>query len=191
MSLTWWQVIVPAVTVALAVRWHATQVADWYFAWVDLFDQISYEPSERPPSALWQAFLGRMSAPFAVGLALGAAAPQVYGPVEGATLGALGGLLVLWPMVFHGIPQRLKMTDWLIYVVYGSFVLSAAGAAALGTVAGEALRNPATLVEQAALALAFLLLTSVVVYIYNAAARQLGRQLERRSGGIDYSDDGE
>ena len=137
---------------------------------------------------LWRAFLGRMSTPFAIGLALGIIGPGVYTLAGFATVGAVGGLLVLWPMVFHGVPQKLKLTDWLIYVIYGSFILSTAGATALGAIAGETIRDPAELAQQLALIFAVMLLTSAGAFVYDRAARTLGKQLERRPGGIDYPD---
>jgi hypothetical protein len=49
-----------------------------------------------------------------------------------ALLGGLTAFLLLWPIVFHGLPRGVSRSDWMLLPLYGGFIVAFASGAVFG-----------------------------------------------------------
>lgn len=65
-------------------------------------------------------------------LAGGIAAVFGSSALQATEIGFLGAFLLLWPVVFHGLPTRVSRRDWEVPALYVSLVVAYSSASALG-----------------------------------------------------------
>jgi hypothetical protein len=131
-DLAWPALLAPAVVTALLIRADAKIIGP-YWSFTELIPGLEGVDAdlwyERP--ALLQAIVRRYAY---VALASGivTAAESTWGVAEAALLGvAIAGLL-LWPIVFHGLPYGILRRDWQLLPLYGGVVMSFISAAVVG-----------------------------------------------------------
>lgn len=126
---SWPLVLVPAACVALTVRLDAKLIGP-YFALSDFLIGGTADVSARhwyEQRTLRRAFVRRFLYPIAGGFVLGWLSLSMS---DILSVGLLAALLLLWPMLFHGLPWYVPRHSWHLPVLYISFVV-AYGAAAL------------------------------------------------------------
>lgn len=132
LDLSWLVLVAPAVTTALVIRADAKLIGP-YWSFMELIPGLGSIDAdlwyERPP--LIQAILRRY-AYVIVASAIMTASVSTWGAAESGLLGtAIVGLL-LWPIVFHGLPYGVLRRDWQLVPVYAGAVLSFISTAVLG-----------------------------------------------------------
>jgi len=124
--MSWYAFLLPVVLIALAVRLEATLIGP-YWAWVEM---IPFDPEEdrSRPSARRNAFLRRVAIPGVLAFALVALWPETYSLLNSAILGAAGAGLLLWPIIFHGLPWIYtgRRLVWIYLSLLGAFAASGA-----------------------------------------------------------------
>lgn len=127
---TWFAVLAPAVTLALVVRIDARFIGP-YFSLAALVP--GYEGVEATGwyerHTLRFAIVRRFTYPALAAAGLGFLGFPLSDVVAVAGVGA--GLL-LWPVVFHGLPRGVSRRDWEVPAMYCLFVVAFVGAAAAG-----------------------------------------------------------
>ena len=130
----------PAAAIAFGVRLVAVHFSEQYFSWVEFFSEVGGDPwndSQQRRVALAR----RLLVPFVVMFVLVLAIPARYDLTGGALVGALAALLVLWPMVFHGLPYGVRSSDWELVPIYSSFIALFAISGTLGAGGAQAIRE--------------------------------------------------
>lgn len=191
--IDWPWVVVPAVVVALTVRVDARVVGP-YFA---LSGVIS--GSEGITARMWyeegplrQALARRFLYPCIAGFLLGWSG---LATTDVVSVGLLAAGLLLWPMVFHGLPWFVPRRTWHLPALYTSF------AVAFGALAGVGLSVQRLVVEfsdgdlrdwflEQFLATAiFWVLALIGIALFRAAfARTRNEAMRRESKGAESSD---
>lgn len=132
----WPFVIVPAALIALAVRLDAKMLGP-YFALSELIPGFGNDlmVSDKTTRA---ALIRRLIYPFLIGAGISA-----FG-VSGLSLAAagfLGAALLLWPIIFHGLPYGISSRSKVLWVLYVSLLISYSGLSLLGGYAIEVMRE--------------------------------------------------
>lgn len=123
----WPFVLVPAVIIALAVRLDAKLLGP-YFALSELIPGFGSNlmMSGKTTRA---AMIRRLVYPFLVGAGI-----SEFG-VSGlslAAVGFLGAALLLWPIIFNGLPYGISRRSKMLWVLYCSLLISYSGLSLLG-----------------------------------------------------------
>jgi hypothetical protein len=108
--MSWYEFLVPTLVIALAVRLEATIIGP-YWAWVELIPEVVAEDRS--------AARTRRNALTFASMSLW---PRAYDLVDGAILGIAAAGLLLWPLVFHGLPWGISGLRLLL--LYSSLALA-------------------------------------------------------------------
>jgi hypothetical protein len=127
--MEWYEVLLPAVAVNLAIRLDSLVIGP-YWAFSEVIagmggtDVDFWYSKQTVRFSIFRRF-------FYVA-AMGAALDLYYGGVSGrdaALIGAISAGLLLWPIVFHGLPLGVAKNDWQLIPLYvsviGGFISSA------------------------------------------------------------------
>ena len=129
--MLWYQYIIPATAIALAVRAEAIFIGP-YWAWLELIPELGSDSRTRRLD-----LVRRIAIPGIACFALNQLWPATYSALDASLIGMTSGLLLLWPLIFRGLPWQLRTGDLTVFLLYGSLVVLFASAAWLGaTVSG-------------------------------------------------------
>lgn len=124
-------VVVPAFLLALTVRLDARLIGP-YFAMISVITGMEGFSGrwwyDKPQ--MRSAFLRRLLYPALVGFGLG-----FLDSSRGTTawaVGLLAGVLLVWPVVFHGLPRFVSRRDWEVATFYFAFVATYSALAQFG-----------------------------------------------------------
>lgn len=132
----WPLVIIPAAVIAIAVRLDAKLLGP-YFALSELVPGFGSDLMVSDKTTR-HAMIRRLVYPFLVGAGI-----SVFG-VSGlslAAVGLLGAALLLWPIIFHGLPYGISKRSRLLWVLYFSLLVSYGGLSLLGGFVIELMRE--------------------------------------------------
>lgn len=135
---SWLAITIPAVILALLVRLDARFIGP-YFALSELV------PGFEGLDAVWwyrsrvtrHALFRRIVYPALVAFVL---ALVDYGIADVLAVAGMGAGLLLWPVVFHGLPRGVSRRDWEVPAIHVLFVLSFIASGALGFYVLEVMR---------------------------------------------------
>lgn len=181
--LIWWQMLMPSVTIALGIRLLAV-FGPKYFSWIELLSVVQGESQETRVERR-KAIGQRTAVPVVIVAVWTLIIPDIHW-LDGAFIGAVAAGLLLWPMVFHGLPHGVYKNDWLLAPVYGSFVLILTLSASLGNLAVNPLPGVAGFSYVISTIAAGLLLTAllaIAVWVFDVSAAALGRHIDDRMSG--------
>jgi len=160
--------LVPTVALALLIRLEAVFIGP-YWAWVELIP-FNGEDGVRTAGPRQKALIRRVALPGGVAFGLVAIWPSVYGLLDAVAVGMAAAGLLLWPLIFHGLPYVLR-GKWAI-LFYGSLLGAFASAAALGAyMAGFARADDGVLSFLQENAFGFIIGGLVTVYFTSLATR--------------------
>jgi hypothetical protein len=127
----WYEFLVPVVLANLLIRLDSVAL-DPYWAYSDVLAHIRGVDSDlwNPPERMRRAVFRRYLYLVLVGVGL-----TVYdGEMSAFDMGVVGagtaGLL-LWPMLYHGLPYGISRSDWEFWMLYGFGVVGGFGASAV------------------------------------------------------------
>ncbi len=125
--MIWYQLVVPAVVIALMARLEAIWVGP-YWAWIEMFP-AGEDPQEDASirEERRSSFFRRVAIPGVVSFVLAAAWPRTYSLTELALVGTAAACLLLWPLVFQGLPYGVsgRRLALLYIALVGAFAASA------------------------------------------------------------------
>jgi hypothetical protein len=135
---SWVAVLLPAVAVALVVRLDARMVGP-YFALSELVPGYSGLDAHffYVARKLNLALVRRFAYPAITAAILGAFG---YPLVDALAAVGVGACLLLWPVVFHGLPRGVSRRDWEVPAIYGLMLVGFLGAGASGYYAVDWMR---------------------------------------------------
>jgi hypothetical protein len=181
----WPSVVVPAVITALVVRFDAKLMGP-YFALSELIGASDsttsrhFYGSATLRAALWRRLLYALILGFVLAWTTDLALWEV------AAVGILAAGLLLWPVLFHGLPFGISRRDWELPVLYVAFVGSYAALAASGALLQRLMRYVADgdvkrwLGDQLLGALGAWIIALFLLAIYRAAVGRLTSKAGRR-----------
>ncbi|MCC6497001.1 MAG: hypothetical protein IT193_12185 [Propionibacteriaceae bacterium] len=125
--MDWWQFLIPVIVIALVVRLEALLIGP-YWSWLEMFPYMLGQADEAKVrrASLWR----RVAVPGITSFVLFTFWPTDYGLWDAPILGAFGGLLTLWSLVYSGPP--LGVTAIRGFLLYASMVGSFSASALLG-----------------------------------------------------------
>lgn len=174
----WPLVIGPAAVIALAVRVDAKLLGP-YFALSELIPGFGSDlmVGDKTTRA---AMIRRLVYPFLVG-----AGVSFFG-VSGLSLAAVGSLaaaLLLWPIIFHGLPYGISRRSKMLWILYLALLISYAGLSLMGGYVIELMREAGDGDIGAYVAENFRdwIITAVVVTIFAAWGTGARHALDRQS----------
>jgi hypothetical protein len=137
-GLLW--VLLPAVLVALIVRLDAKNLKP-YFAvatvdWVGLV----LSAKETESQGLWQVVIRRLLYPLIAGFILAWLGVDEWGI---GLVGLISCALILWPAIFHGLPEETRYKDWQVVILWAAYLVASAAASVVGWFAWHVLLNAA------------------------------------------------
>ncbi len=139
--MTWYEFIFAALVIALLVRLEAI-FGGQYWSWLELFPDVQEESSETRRTrrrSLWR----RVAIPGVVAFACAAIRPGTFTKSSCVIVGVGGAGLLLWPVVFHGLPRGVRRSDWQIPALYGGLVITFGASAWVGgTISQWGLQQP-------------------------------------------------
>src|SRR5690625_2101800 len=174
--MTWWQVLLPAITIALTVRLVAV-FSPAYFMFIELFSMVAPDGAEA--RHVRRRVMGqRIAVPLLVAATWALLLPESNW-IDGMIVGALGAGLLLWPFVFNGPPVGVYTNSVVKFFVYTLVVGIFAMAGGLGVIS---IRLPSSSWTDEAhilsnLATGFLLTSigTVLWWLYDFVTARLGR----------------
>jgi hypothetical protein len=113
--MSWFEMIIPAVIVALLVRLDALLVGP-YWAFLDLLSELSERASIRR-----HTIVRRFLIPVVVG-GVFEAIRSSRSSLDAGIIGVVGAGFLIWPMIFTGLPRFVSATDWQVPVLYAAVV---------------------------------------------------------------------
>lgn len=128
----WYELLIPAAVTALLIRLDGFLIGPyWALSEVvagmgGLEEQYWYERRR----ISW-ALIRRFAYPLLLAALLATIQPD-HGAMEGALYGAATAGLLLWPILFAGLPLGVLPRDWLLIPLYTGFFMGFTGAGALG-----------------------------------------------------------
>lgn len=182
--MTWYEFLIPSVTMALLVRWFAVLVTP-YWAWIELFPPNGADESPGVRRQRRRAMVLRLGTPAAVAFVCSGLWPQRFDAASMALVGLGAAGLLLWPMMFTGLPLGVLKSDWALLPLYGGLMASLAVSAWTGAHLGAWAHAregglPAFVLENA---ISLLIGTFVTVLLgglsETAASRESGKRNER------------
>jgi hypothetical protein len=183
--LTWWEALIPAVLGAVSIRAVAL-LSPTYFSWVELFSDLSPEGAESQKIRR-QTMLARLFVPFVVVALTRFLWQQDMSYWSAGSIGLLIGFLMLWPIVFQGLPFGILKRDWLLWPIYGSFLCLLMMAAMFGWGISEiflAVDDPIELIlTSGGELITSTVVVAILLWIFQSSASKLGKQRGARSGG--------
>lgn len=129
-DLSWLEVVVPSAVTALVIRVDSLFVGPYWSVSELVSGMGSLYESYGKTRSHW-AMVRRFVYPAITGFAVGWIDADL-GPSGAAVLGTVTALLLLWPIVFHGLPLGVARNDWLLVPLYLGFTLAFAASAMLG-----------------------------------------------------------
>ena len=128
--MTGYIVFALAVAAAVAIKLDAAR-RDPYFAYSDLV------PGTAITTALGDGDVATrraVAARFAYPVLLGVVVALVVRPepIHAVLAGVILATLMLWPIIFHGLPRGVLRSDWLLLPLYLSIIVLYAGASLIG-----------------------------------------------------------
>lgn len=135
----WPIVVIPAFILALIVRIDAKLLGP-YFSFSELIPGFGNELlfSQKSTRA---ALVRRLLYPLAIGLIISSWDSMDVSRSSLVAIGLLGSILLLWPIVFHGLPRGISARSKLIPVLYLSLMISYGGLALSGGYVADIMRN--------------------------------------------------
>lgn len=179
----WAWMILPAMATALLVRGQAL-ITKPYFALSDLFASgphvQEYTPLPHPT-----ALLSRFVWPLVLGFVLSWAPMTLW---EIALCGLLSGVLVLWPLAFHGFPWGVTRRKWHLIVLYLGFLAAYAAVSALGATVQTLLMylSSGDIKKWAADQLASALIAFILSLILVPSLQHFGGLVKQQRTAIDF-----
>jgi hypothetical protein len=129
-DLPWVEVLLPAALCALAVRVDSQWLGP-YWSFLDLVTGMGMLFESHGRRRMSWAIYRRVLYPLFLGFFIAWLDPSLT--VSGAaTIGAVSALLLLWPVIFHGLPLGVARRDWLLLPLYAGFITGFAASAAVG-----------------------------------------------------------
>jgi hypothetical protein len=129
-QLPWVFVLIPALITALAVRFDNSWLGP-YWSFLELVTGMSTVFESRGRLPMKRAIARRLAYPTAAGF-LTVWINRDVGTAGVAVIGATAAGLLLWPIVFAGLPLGVARNDWLLVPIYSGFVVAFAACAVLG-----------------------------------------------------------
>lgn len=173
----WPIVVIPAFVLALIIRIDAKLLGP-YFSFSELvagfgFEFLIFQRSTRA------ALIRRLLYPVLAGF--GCSLLGVFG-VSLAGIGALAALLLIWPVVFHGLPVGISRSSLAVPLLYISLLASYGGLTLLGGYIAEVMREAGEGDILAYVQEEFRdwALTALVVLIFTTFGRGAQARLDRR-----------
>lgn len=174
----WPIVVIPAFVLALAIRIDAKLLGP-YFSFSELvsgfgFQFLIFRRSTRA------ALIRRLLYPLLVGFVC-----SILG-VSGASLagiGALAAILLIWPVVFHGLPAGVSRRSFAVPLLYVSLLVSYGGLTLFGGFIAEVMRQAGEGDIWAYVREEFRdwAITALVVLIFTTFGRGAQARLDRRA----------
>lgn len=127
-DVLWYQLLAPAVAIALLVRLEAVLLGP-YWAWVELLPWWE-DPTNKRTRRL--ALIRRVAIPGAAAFILVTLWTRTYSPIDAALVAATAGGLLLWPALVHGLPREVRASDRELVAIYAALFLSFSASAWLG-----------------------------------------------------------
>lgn len=125
---TWLVIVVPAFIAALLIRYDA-KYAGPYFPLSALIagyeGLLAFVDDKERRAALFRRF----GYPFVMGYILDDFQTSI---IDAAAAGLLTAILLLWPMVFHGIDPSIKSRGKSLFALYASFVIAMTSLSSIG-----------------------------------------------------------
>jgi hypothetical protein len=122
-GMLWFQFAIPAVVAALLVRVEAMTLGP-YWAWVEMLSDMGDDETTKKRRRA--ALARRVAVPGVTAFALIAVWPNSFTPADTAWVGGAAAGLLLWPLLFHGLPWGVSTPRLvLLYTaLVGAFVAS-------------------------------------------------------------------
>ena len=134
-ALPWYAVLIPAAVTALVIRADARLIGP-YWTFLELIPGLEGVDAdfwyERP--TLWFAIIRRYAYVASAGAVM-AIVRDEWSVDDAALLGAAVVGLLLWPIVFHGLPYGVLRRDWQLIPLYIGVVASFVSASVVGRLA--------------------------------------------------------
>jgi len=189
---SWPVVVIPAIITALVVRLDAKLIGP-YFALSSLIGGTEgiWADCDYNNPALRKALIRRFLYPALLGFALAWFEPST---ADLAATGALAAGLLIWPLVFQGLPMNVSRRDWELPILYLSFFFAFPLLAICGASLKKllvALSNgdvPHWLLEQALSLLIYSVLALMFSGLYSAMFRRVRTNVNRR-GELAYDNE--
>lgn len=135
--MLWYQFLAPAIAIALLVRLEAVLIGP-YWSWLEMLSDMGDDDVARRRdrrSAMWR----RVALPGLIAFGLVAVWPSIYGLADVVVVGAAAAGLLLWPLIFGGLPWGVRRTR--LALIYGSLLGACAGSSSLGWYTAEFARS--------------------------------------------------
>lgn len=178
----WPIVVIPAFVLALIIRIDAKLLGP-YFAFSELISGFGFEflIFQRSTRA---AMIRRLLYPLLVGFVcsiLGVAGASLVG------VGALAAILLIWPVVFHGLPVGVSQRSLAVPLLYISLLVSYGGLTLLGGYIAEIMRQAGEgdILVYVRESFRDWALTGLVVLFFTTFGRGAQARLDRRARDAD------
>lgn len=139
--MPWYQLVLPAALTALVIRLDAVWIGP-YWTFMEVVPGMGGTDVEwwyERPTLRW-AIARRYLYVVLLGVALAFVDDELT-IWDAALVGAFVAGLLLWPIVFHGLPYGIAPSDWQLIPLYLGVVMSFTGAGATGWLAIEYIRE--------------------------------------------------
>lgn len=186
--MLWYEFLVPAVAANLLIRLDAVTL-DPYWAFSDLVSRsrgIAADPWN-PPEKMRRAVFRRYLYLVLVGVGLTLYDSDIS-TIDVAIVGAATAGLLLWPILYHGLPLGVARSDWMLVPLYtfgvlGGFVASALFGHYATNFAYEQSNGDIVrwALDEAIKSLIWLLIVSAFAAFYFGAMGTLRKRAQRRA----------
>lgn len=141
--MIWYEVLVPAALCALLIRLDAKLIGP-YWSFYEVVSGMGGAEADfwYTVSTIRWAIVRRFLYVVFLGAVVSIAVPTLS-PGDATVLGVTTAALLLWPIVFHGLPAAVSFRDWQLYVIYGAVVAAFGASAAFGHLAVDFIRAQA------------------------------------------------
>jgi hypothetical protein len=122
--MLWYELLVPAVLTALAIRLDSVLIGP-YWAFAELVAGMGSIDAEwwYEQRTLRFGVVRRLLYVVAMGAALSALDEELRS-VDLGIVGVTTAALLLWPIIFHGLPHGVFKSDWQLLPTYGGLVIA-------------------------------------------------------------------
>ncbi len=174
--MTWYQFLVPAVVIALAARLDAIMIGP-YWSWVEMFPDFADE-SGAEARVRRSSFERRLAIPGVICFLLVLFWPKQYGVDDAVIVGTAGAGLLLWPIIFHGLPPRVS--GGRLAILYGSLVGAFCASSWFGGYMAEFARSSGGFVRLFKESLFGILLPAILMLFFTAISDRVSSAVSRR-----------
>jgi hypothetical protein len=175
--MLWYEALVPAAAIALAVRYEALFFLP-YWSWLQLIPEAGTGTGDSlaDRKAKRQSLIRRVLIPLLIGAVISYAWPSIYSPFDVAVVGALGAGLLLWPLIFAFV-YEVRDPPWMAWALYGLMPIIYAAAAVLGSWIAAGIAERGGLRRFVGDEILSVLVTLIVVVFGNALFARISRTL--------------